>query len=323
MLGARGVCPFLMASEPPVSVVVLSWRGRADTMACLQALRRLEYSNWSLVLVDNEGRDFTAEEVSALVPGAVYERTEVNLGFAGGSNLGMRRALAAGAAYVWFLNNDAEPEPDALNELVAVARADRAIGVVGAKILQQASPERLDSIALDLNLRWGRVYLRGHDEVDRGQYDDVTEAAAVSGCALLLSRPACERLGGFDERYFAYLEDADLCCRARAAGFRIAVAPRARVRHRRASATRGRQSATSLYYTTRNHLLLMDTHGTGGGWQRRLRRVVVAALTLAYALRDGRGSRATRLRAVRSGLRDYRRGVVGALARGPGPQAAC
>jgi GT2 family glycosyltransferase len=311
-----------MASDPPVSVVVLSWHGRADTLACVRALRALTYSNWSLILIDNEGCDFTAEEARDLAAGAQYERTDVNLGFAGGSNLGMRRALAAGAEYVWFLNNDAEPEPEALSELVAVARANAAIGVVGAKILQQAEPERLDSVALDLDLRWGRVYLRGHDEVDRGQYDDVGEAPAVSGCALLLSRPACERLGGFDERYFAYLEDADLCCRARAAGFRVAVAPRARVRHRRAAATRGRQSVTSLYYTTRNHFLLMDAHGTGGGWQRQLRRAVIAALTLAYALRDGNGSRADRLRAVRRGLHDYRRGVVGALANDSGSQIA-
>lgn len=300
-----------MSAPPLVGIVVVNWHRRDATAACLRALRALTSDHWFLVLVDNDSADFTADEVRALDPQAVYLRTTENLGFAGGSNLGMRAALAAQASHVWFLNNDAEPEPTALAELVEVAAADATIGVAGAKILRASDPERFDSIALDVNLSSGRIYLTGHDERDRGQYDTLTDTVAVSGCAMLVRRAACEQLRGFDERYFAYLEDADLCLRARAAGFRVVVAPRARVRHQRAEATAGRQSISSLYYTTRNHLRLVDEHGDGGPLSRATRRLAVAGLNAAYALRGTAGAKGPRLRAVWQGVRDYHRGIVG------------
>jgi GT2 family glycosyltransferase len=301
-----------MSASPLVAIVVVNWHRRDVTLGCLRALRALTYERWLLVLVDNDSTDFTAEEVHTLAPEGRYLRTTANLGFAGGSNAGMRAALETDAAYVWFLNNDAEPEPEALSELVAAAAPDATIGVAGAKILRGNDGERFDSIALDVDLRSGRIYLTGHDEPDHGQYDQLRDPIAVSGCAMLVRRTACEKLGGFDERYFAYLEDADLCLRARVAGFRVIVAPRARVRHQRAEATQGRQSISSLYYTTRNHLRLVDEHGDGGAMTRALRRLAVAWLNAAYALRGASGGKGARLQAVWQGVRDYHRGVVGA-----------
>lgn len=300
-----------MSTSPRVGIVVVNWRRRDVTAACLRALQALTYEPWFLVLVDNDSADFTEDDVATVAPGSVYVRTSENLGFAGGCNLGMRAALAGNAAHVWFLNNDAEPEPDALTELIAVAAADATIGIVGAKILRGSDPRRLDSIALDVNLRNGRIYLTGHDEADCGQYDQRADTIAVSGCAMLVRRAACERLRGFDERYFAYLEDADLCLRARVAGFRVLVAPRARVHHQRAGATANRQSVSSLYYTTRNHLRLVDEHGDGGPCTRALRRTIVLGLSLAYAVRSGVADKGARVRAVWDGMRDYHRGIVG------------
>ena len=295
---------------PAIAVVVLNWYGRVETVACLRALAALTYPNVSVILIDNGCAEFSAPELATLVASAEYQRTPMNVGFSAGANMGMRRALERGARHVWFLNSDARPEPGALTELVYAMEAHPGPAIVGAKILQLQSPQRLDSIALDINLRSGRLYMKGHDEIDSGQYDHLSAVRAVAGCAMLVSRAACERLHGFDEQFFAYLEDVDLCLRARAAGLEVAVAPRARVFHNRVAATGPRQSTASLYLTTRNHLRLMRRHGEGGRFWRAARPLAVAALSIAYALR-GAGQRQARLRAVLRGLGDYRRGVVG------------
>jgi GT2 family glycosyltransferase len=120
---------------------------------------------------------------------------------------------------------------------------------------------------------------------------------------MLVNRAACERLSGFDESFFAYLEDADLCLRARALGFAVAIAPRSRVLHRRPAATEARQSPLSLYYATRNHLALLDRHAQGSMLRRSIRRALAAAYNIAYALRGGGGTRSERLRAVWRGVR--------------------
>ncbi len=301
------------AGAPLVGVVVVNHQRPDATRRCLEALGRLTHANWFLVLVDNGCADFSAEAVAALAPGGAHLHSDRNQGFAGGSNLGMRVALERGAQWVWFLNNDAEPEPESLAALLAVAQAPPAPAVVGAKVLRGDRPEQLDSVGLEVNLMSGRVRLLGHGEVDRGQYDRLTDPVAVTGCAMLVSAATCVRLNGFDETYFAYMEDADLCLRARQASLRIAFAPGARVLHHRAPATGGRQSVDSLYYSTRNHLWLLRWHSASPPWQRKLQELRVIALGAAYALRARTGAPLAALGAVRRGVRDFRRAALGGV----------
>lgn len=296
---------------PTVHVVVVNWHKRGATLDCIAALGRMTDRDWTVVLVDNGCRDFSAAELDRLVPGGQYVASDTNLGFAGGANLGWRAARARGAPWVWFLNNDAMPEADALTALRAVATGTPPAHLVGAKILQRRAPDRLDSVGIEMDLASGRMRLIGHDEVDRGQYDRLSDPVAVTGCALLASAPALDALGGFDEGFFAYLEDVDLCLRARALGLRVAFAPGARVLHDRLPAHRGRQSAASLYYTTRNHLRLLQRHSLGPPWLCKVREASVAAWSAAFAVTRGGAGRLARLRASRRGVADFRRHVHG------------
>jgi hypothetical protein len=306
------------AKDPPVVAVVLNWHARETTLACLAALRALDYDDLSIVLVDNESHDFRDHSFPSTPP-VTYLHAAVNLGFSGGCNLGMRHALESGADFIWFLNNDAVPEPDSLRHLVAAAAAAPPPAVLGAKILRQSTaPARLDSIAVAVDCTSGRYQLIGHDEIDDGRYDDRREVDAVTGCALLLRADAARRLGGFDDRYYLYLEDLDLCLRARAAGLAVAFAPAARVWHDRPPARRGRQSEDSLYYTCRNHFLLMETHGRGGAARRLLRNATILALNVAYALLDDPRRVPRRLRATLAGACDYARGRRGPRVSPPG-----
>lgn len=304
--GEHGVTP-----RPRVAVVVLNWYGRDDTLRCLRSLAERSGAGCSLWLVENASREFTADEVAGLVPGGRYLRSATNLGFAGGCNLGIRESRRDETDFVLLLNNDTIIAPDAVTGMVQTAEADPAVGVVGAKLMQTGTPTRLECVALRVDLRWGRVYQTGFDETDHGQYDGLTDVTAVSGAAMLVRRTVWERLGGFDERYFAYFEDVDLCLRARREGFKVRVAPRAVVWHKGRASTGGVVPPQSLYYATRNHLMLMAEHGRGGRAARAARSMTVAFLNAAYALHRGHGSRVARLLAVSRGVRDYGRGVVG------------
>lgn len=297
--------------SPAVAAVVINWHARAVTARCLAALRALDYDNLSIVLIDNESSDFAGTDFTAGPP-VIYLHSPTNLGFSGGCNLGLHHALEAGAEFVWFVNNDASPEPDSLRRLIDTAVALPDAAVLGPKILRTGTaPPRFDSIAVAVDCDSGRFNLIGHDEVDDGRYDTSRAVDAVTGCALLLRADMARRLGGFDDRYYLYLEDLDLCLRARAAGGAVAYVAAARVWHDRLPARHGRQSVDSLYYTCRNHFLLMATHGRGGPLRRAVRAVTVLVLNLAYALRTDGRQIPSRLRAVLAGARDYARGQGG------------
>lgn len=204
---------------PRVSIVVVSWNGFDDTRRCLESLRHLTYPARSVVLVDNGSTEPIGE-----LPEVELIRSDVNRGFAGGANLGIRRALEGDAAYVWLLNNDTEAEPGTLSTLVATAEADPRAGIVGGVL-----PDAWGGGTIDA---WTGVSKPATGPGDRLDY--------VTGACMLVRRAVFEEVGLFDEAYFFYFEDADLCLRARAAGWRLAVAPEARVAHRvGASVNRG------------------------------------------------------------------------------------
>jgi len=154
--------------------------------------------------------------VAEAAPGAELIAVPENLGFAGGANLGIRRALTAGADFVLLLNNDATVEPGCLGELLRVALGRERVAAVGAKVLAADDPARLWSAYGRLTYRAALVELVGHGEPDGPRFAAVLEVDWVPGCAMLLARTALEEVGLLDERFFAYHEDVDWCTAARA-----------------------------------------------------------------------------------------------------------
>ena len=296
--------------QPTVVAVVLNWHTPSQTERCLRSLRNLQYNALRIVLVDNGCSDFSATTFPNTPP-TDYIQSPVNLGFAGGCNLGMQSALKTGADYVWFVNSDAEVEPTSLTTMVDAAEGNRAIAALGPKVLQRAEPNRIDSLALRINLSSGRFRLIGHDEIDRGQFDHLHTVSAVTGCAMLVRAEPLRLSGGFDERYFLYLEDVDLCLRLSAAGHQIACVPRARVQHDRPSTGQGRQSLPSLYYTARNHFLLLAKHGKGNAAHHLLRNTGILLWNIAFASRGNPVEAPRRVAAVLAGALDYQRGRLG------------
>jgi hypothetical protein len=294
-------------SRPGLAAVVLSWNGREDTLACLRSLAGVSYEPFDVVVVDNASADGSADAVAAEFPALELVRCEHNLGYAGGMNLGAERALARGAEYVLLLNNDTVVDADGPGALVA--ESERRPGAAAlCPVVYFAEPQ-------DLVWYAGARFdpRKGHQGQHLGYGSReaptaVLETERVCGAALLLPARAIAELGLFDEELFAYAEDADWSLRARAAGHELLVVPAARVWHHVSSATGGEGSSGALYYSVRNVLTVCERHaplGRLGTWRRRA--VVVGAHTAMTLRRPS----LERLRAIRDGYRDFRRGRFG------------
>ena len=277
-----------------VAAVILSWNGREDTLACL---RSLEGEDVDVIVVDNASVDGTAEAVT----GAEVVRNDRNLGYAGGMNVGIRRALERGADAVLLLNNDVEVEPGAIGALVA---ATGEAGAVCPVVVFADDPERIWYAGARFDPR------RGYNgrQLTRA-IDTVAETERICGAAVLIPRQVLDDVGMLDEELFAYVEDADWSLRARKQRLPLLVVPGSRVRHKVSASTGGEGSPDALYYSTRNLLTVCERHaplGTLGTWRRRL--VAIGAF-LAQALVGSR--RREGVKAVLEGWRDFRRGRFG------------
>jgi len=175
-----------------------------------------------------------------------------NRGFCAANNQGF---AATDSELVALLNNDAEADPAWLEALESAIRTKDDIGMAASKILVWEDPTRIDKCG-HLIYPDGQNRGRGSGQLDRGQFDQVTEVLWPDGCAAMYRRAMLEDVGGFDEDFFAYADDAELGLRARLAGWRCLYTPQAVVRHHR-GATLGIGSARRLTLIERNRVLLV------------------------------------------------------------------
>lgn len=228
---------------PEVSCVVLNWNGWADTLECLDALKECSYPNLTVIVVDNGSTDDSVARIKAAHPDILLLDSRNNLGFSGGNNIGIRRALEIGADYIWLLNNDTRPAPDALCALVAKADSDNSIGAVASICYYADEPSKVQAWAgsrVNLWIGYGRLYTEPHG-------DDSFDS--LNGTSMLVARDAIEDVGLLDEGFFLYWEDTEFCLRLRKKGWRIAAAPGSRVLHKVNASTGGNKIVLDRYQT--------------------------------------------------------------------------
>lgn len=230
------------------SVIIPLWNGRDYIERCLSTVLAQDYSALEVIVVDNASGDNSADLVAEKFPSVRLIRNKQNLGFAGGVNVGLR---AARGEVMILLNQDTFVEPGWLRALVSglLDMPDGGIAGckilnVGAQIIQHAGGYLTKPRALP-----GHV---GHNEIDTGQYNQVTDADFVTGGAMAIHRRVVEAIGYFDEAFFFYFEDVDYCYRARAAGFRVVYIPSAVLYHHdKASLGAGTISYYTRFHTSR------------------------------------------------------------------------
>jgi len=207
---------------------------------CLRGLSRQTHPRIGVLAIDNGSQD----DSPALLETALGDGRVIRLGSNAGFGAAVAKALttdmAAQADYVLLLHDDAILAPDAVSSLVEAAERMDGVGVVGPKVLDWVEPTILRDIGLSTD-RFGYPYSPLEEgEIDQGQYDRIREVLFVSSCAMLVSRPAWSRIGPPDERFSSGAEELDFCWRARVAGFRVLMTPRAVAHHRSATTTRER-----------------------------------------------------------------------------------
>jgi hypothetical protein len=293
-----------------VAVVVLSWNGREDTLACLASLAKVDAPGLITIVVDNGSTDGTSGAVRDAYPEVELVRTEKNLGFAEGNNVGMREAFELGAGYVLVLNNDVELDPGFVRALVEEAGRRPDAGALCSKILYFDPPDLIWFAGASFDPRSGyNGRQRGYRDHDDGRYDEVVETDRACGAAMLVPRRVLEEVGLFDSDLFFYSEDTDWSLRAHAAGYRHYVVPASKLWHKVSVTSGGENSPTTLYYGIRNTIAVCERWaplGTFGTWRRRSILLAAHLVQAAMSSRKREG-----LAAVWQGWHDVRAGRFG------------
>lgn len=226
--------------SPRVAIVLVSFNTAAATVEAVRTAKATTRTPHEIVVVDNGSHDGSPEALREAFDDISVVDAGGNLGFAAGVNLGVRRSTAP---LVVLLNPDTEVLPGAIDALVGFAEAHPEAGVYGGRTLRpdggvdpsscwgEMTLWSLLCFATGLSTLFKRSRVFDPESLGRWERDTVREVPVVTGCLLLTARTTWEALGGMDERFFLYGEDADFSRRARAAGWRPVVVPDATIVH--------------------------------------------------------------------------------------------
>src|SRR5437763_4253918 len=240
--------------QATVAVVVVNWNDAESSIRCLVSVHAAA-CDVDLVLVDNGSVEDPRAAVRERLEEASVVRLETNLGYAGGCNAGADFALARGADYVFFLNNDTRIDKDTIPALLRAAQR-HPDAILGPKIVYAENPDVVWSAGGFLVGALLRNHHLGQGEPASACQTD-RRVAWTTGCAFLVSAACYRRVGPMDERYFLYLEDTDWCIRAARRGVETWFVPEAEVRHEVSRTLRSPKLATHVrYYSHRNQYRL-------------------------------------------------------------------
>ncbi len=282
-------------TDPIVTVVIPHLEGEKMLRRCLAAVLQTRGPDFEILIVDDGSTDSSCEMIDKDYPDVRLVRNKTTLGFAAACNAGIR---ASQGRYVALLNDDAVVTPDWLAPLVRALESDGSVAAAQPKILSLQNPDRFDysgGAGGEIDL-FGYPFARGRlfetIEEDAGQYDIQRPCFWASGAAVLFKRSALDRVGLFEERFFAHMEEIDLCWRMHWAGYQVLAVPDAVVRHQ----TAGTLATSSLQKMTLNHrnslLMILRNHTLSALLFIFPLRLVFEAATLAWALVKGQPERA-------------------------------
>lgn len=290
--------------EPEVIAVILNYKHAKDTIECVNALRRSTYPALRVLVVNNGLPDSTTDEIRSAFPTLEIICTGRNYGYAGGMNFGIRRALQLKPEYLFIANGDTVVEPDAISVLVrALALRPKAAAATGT-ICHYENPDKIWCADGDINYwRASTFYRTQLPRKSRIREGGIVPVTFISGCAFLVRSSAIEAAGLFDDRFFMYLEDSELCSRFLRKGYELIYLPKVMIRHK---ANEERIMPFPLYYSVRNRFLFLRLAAPPFA---RLVGFVYLSVVLAVKITIWSAVRRDLSRSAILAIRDYRNGT--------------
>lgn len=271
-----------------VSVILVNYNNNNDTLECIESLKHCLYNNLDIIVVDNasKSQDLLENNISKEV---TLIKSDLNLGFSGGNNLGILYAMEHGADYVVLLNNDTVVEKNFVTELLNSAQRHPDAGIITGKIFLYSKPNCIWYAGGYMNLNIAKIH-HYHIYENDVLNDNEREVSFSTGCLMMIPRGVINELGILNNIYFMYCEDAEYCSRILEKGLKIIYTPKALIYHKVSASSGGENSKLSQYYRTRNEMYLVFHHarhkilGCFCCLIRFIKRIVVGQFTLKIVL---------------------------------------
>ncbi len=245
-----------MTQKPLVSIIVLNWNGAELLQPCLDSLEKIKFASYEIIVVDNGSTDDSLKIIESY-KNIVVKRLTTNVGYASGNNAGFK--IARGK-YVCTLNNDLVVAPDMLDGPVKALEADPTVGIICCRQMNYYERHRIDSLyGSPSHYLLFRPVGEGKPFTENPLCTEPGYVIGANGASAIYRKEMLDRIGGFDDRFFAYHEESDLCIRAFERGWKCLYVPAAVVYHMK-SISFNKTKKIFRYFHERNRILFIYKH---------------------------------------------------------------
>jgi GT2 family glycosyltransferase len=244
-----------MGNRIDICIIILNWNGYKNTKRCLESLLKVKNMSYKVQVIDNGSNNNEYNNLKKDFGNKIdLIKSEVNLGFTGGVNLGIKTSIEKyNPDYFLLLNNDTVVKDNFLSELYNTAKTDSKIGIVSPIIYDIHNKNKI-------LYSGGRInWLLARPIHETSNITEKREASFVTGCCFLINKDLFKKNGYLDNRFFAYFEDTAYCLLAIKNGFKCVVEPRAIIYHNESSSL-GKKSSTFTYLFSRNRILFINNY---------------------------------------------------------------
>lgn len=238
--------------KPFIYIIVLNYNNLYDTIETLRSVEKMEYKNYRVLLVDNGSTEGIVKGIRSRFPNLEIIKNKRNLGYAGGNNVGIMKAIEKKANYIFLLNNDVVVERDVLRKLVDAMEREEHFAACQPLVKYFHERKKIWSAGTEFFIGYPRLYKKNKRAELSGSFEP---PFGLAGCALLMRISAVKDVGLFDESLFLMHEETDWCMRAKKKEYKMLVVADAVVHHK-VSATLEMFSKKYLYYVSRNWMLV-------------------------------------------------------------------
>ena len=244
-----------------ISIVILNYNNLSDTVECLNSVFEIDYPNFEVIVIDNNSKVCPKNILLEKFKNITYIQNDQNLGFSGGCNTGIKKALKNNSSYVFLLNNDTTVDKNILKEFAKEASKKPDGGIFGGTILKYDNRDTIDH----LKEMWSFEKLNFVSQYVNKPFNSSKffpeQTDSICGCMFFVKKEVFEKVGLLDENYFLLWEESDFCVNARKKGYEIWTVPKAKLWHKISQSFTG-GTVHSDYYHWRNKLYFINKNLT-------------------------------------------------------------
>lgn len=252
-----------MKLNKKICAIILNWNNYPNTRDCIESLRRSSCELSMIILIDNNSQDDSLNKLKRDYSDnekIAFFKNDHNMGFAKGVNVGIKRALEEGVEFIILVNNDAVLDENCIAILTRELNSRNKSGLAGPLINYYYTPKKIWQAGGRFSKIKSGLVIPYKNKSDRYIDFDTKEVSFLSGCVLMIKRELLDTIGLFDENFFFYGEDLDLCLRTASSGYKILFVPQAKALHKVTNIAKDRTSEFVMYNLAKSTIICIKKH---------------------------------------------------------------